>query len=475
METSLVTDFDIGRLNRRNFGDRIAVDGGIDQPILCFLFVGIMILYGAIGRDVFYNRLYMTKDNVVDPIGAVLPYLRIMFCFISIFYVMATGGIQWAWSRVPYYFLPFALFSLASFFWSVEPKEAFRNAFIMCLLWIALPMLMFRMGLVLATRCSLYIIAWICILSCFVALAFPHIGIHDGREIAQSSHTGRWRGIFAHKNMLGPWAAYGSVFLFTHAELSPKSFLFLWLARISALICLVMAKSATGVVAACLLICSFVFFRSIRTVGLATTAVYSFISVIVFAVFYIYFGDILFDLLGRDSTFTGRTELWAFAWGYIWQHPLLGLGYQLLGGTVFTDRVEVVFGQALGPESGYLSLLLDSGFIGASLFFISVLISLRNGVEWMPFVRSKDRACIEFMLSLIFVSLFQAFSESNVLICTGFDGVLSFCGFFGLMALPKSPISIFRGEFRLAKHRLPMFIKSEGTRSMLQNGSAEAS
>lgn len=425
-----------------------------ERAVLVTLFVLIFLSYGAIGRDVFYNHLYMTKDNLVDPIGSMLPWLRLLFCGLAILTVAYGAGIKWALSKIPWLYAPFAIMALMSFMWADDSKEAARNAIVMCALWLALAMLMFRIGLLLTIKTCLYIIAWICILSVFVALVFPKIGIHDGLELQQFNHVGRWRGIFAHKNMLGPWAAYGTVLLFGYSWLCGGSRIFWGVAQICGLICLAMAQSATGIMAAVTLASCYGFFLMVRAFGLLNALIFlaCFIGLGVIA-FYM-FGDAFFDLLGRDSTLTGRTAIWDMALDYFWEHPWVGNGYQTLGGSGFTDRTFVMFGATLGPESGYLSLLLDMGMIGAVLFAIPNLVAIRNGFEWMPFVDKRDRACIEFLLAVLVAALVQSFVESNVLIATGFDGIISFCAFFGLMTLPRSPVSAFRSEFRLAKHQI---------------------
>ena len=436
-----------------------------ERFILSALFITILVSYGAIGRDVLFNRLYMTKSTLNDPIGAVLPYVRAAACFASIALISGTAGVNWAFSKIPYYFAPVALLALASCLWADETKDAARNALIMCSLWMALPILMFRMGILLVVQNCLYLIAWIMILSFTMAIVFPHIGIHDGRELTQSVHVGRWRGIFAHKNMLGPWAAYGSVLLFTHSHLCNGNKMFFRVAWGCALVCVSMAGSATGVVGAVALLGFHLMFVSLRRFGMATTAMGLSCAALVGAVLLASGGsDALFEILGRDATFSGRAGLWDIAWDQIWQYPWFGSGYQMLGGTAMADRIMAIYGQRLGPESGYLTLLLDLGFVGAFLFAIPNLIALRNGFEWMPFATSRDRACIEFLLSLMLVAFVESFTEANVLICTGFDGVISFCSFFGLMALPKSPVGLFRSEFRLAKNSLSGNKRSGGRR-----------
>jgi len=75
--------------------------------------------------------------------------------------------------------------------------------------------------------------------------------------------------------------------------------------------------------------------------------------------------------LGRDSTFTGRTDLWSFIWQFVGDHPLLGCGY---GGfwTRLNEDVLLVYDQFIWlpnqSHMGYLDIINELGFIGLALF-----------------------------------------------------------------------------------------------------------
>lgn len=151
---------------------------------------------------------------------------------------------------------------------------------------------------------------------------------------------------------------------------------------------------------------------------------------------------------------TGRTAIWALAFDHFWDRPWFGNGYQQMGGPRFLNSIFLEFGQAIpGPESAYLELLLDVGIVG-SIFFVAPMIAcVRNGFEWLKHVRLEDRASIEFMLMTLVAVFVGGYTETGMIISTGFDGVLSFGAFFALLTTPKSPEGVLRGEFRLAKYR----------------------
>ena len=79
--------------------------------------------------------------------------------------------------------------------------------------------------------------------------------------------------------------------------------------------------------------------------------------------------DLILDLLGKDATLTGRTELWYFVNIFISQRPLLGWGF----GAFWCQEIRRLneISRNLGwsipqAHNGLLELLLEVGAIGTS-------------------------------------------------------------------------------------------------------------
>jgi O-antigen ligase len=435
-------------------GANVADAGSRERKFLAVLLVVIYVLYAAIGRDVFFNTLNMhaapgaphLNGFESDPIGYYLPEARVLACAVAALVVINNAGLAWAVSKIPLMFAPFCLFSVASALWAYDPHDTMRDSVVLLFLWVSLPMVIHRIGAVEMVRASLYLIAIVIVLSFFVAILFPTIGRH-GFEDSSAAHVGRWRGIFAHKNGLAPWAAYGSVFLFTHGWLCGGARLFLKAVGCMAIVCLIEAGSATGVVMAIAMWCAWGGFILLRRYQLAFVATIVVGALLVGAFMLHFFGDFVLDLLGREPTLTGRTNIWTLAVDHFWQQPYFGVGYQQLGGPQFLNEIFVEFGQAIpGPESAYLELLLDVGVVGSVLFVLPMVLCIRNGFEWLKHVLLEDRASIEFMLMTLFAVLIGGYAETGMLLSTGFDGVLSFGAFFALLTVPKSPEGVC--EFR---------------------------
>jgi O-antigen ligase len=79
------------------------------------------------------------------------------------------------------------------------------------------------------------------------------------------------------------------------------------------------------------------------------------------------------SVAGRDATLTGRTEVWASLMPVFKQNPLLGKGF----GGFWTPRTKNIF-RITGAHSGYLDVLLGTGFVGLILTSIVLLSFCRK-------------------------------------------------------------------------------------------------
>jgi len=430
-----------------------------ERRFLSAMFVLLYVSYGALGRDVFFNHLDTAMAASEDPIGLVLPYIRAFACISAISVIVLSSGLTWGLSKAPLMFAPFCFMALASTAWTGdEPKEILRNSLVLTMAWIAWPMIIHRLGLVQTVGLTLYVIATVCILSALLAVFVPSVGMHTGTEAVQQAHTGRWRGIFAHKNGLGPWAAYGSLFLFTHSWLCPGRALFWWFARICAVACLIFSGSTTSLVLFGFVFTGWIVLLLLRRYPLKLVVLLFGFGLLFLCAGLVIFQEQLFALVGRDASLTGRTDIWAFAWEYFLEAMWFGHGYQSLGGEAMLAKEASVFLQPIpGAESGYLTLLLDLGLIGFALFFVPFFIAIRNGFQWMRYVCIEDRAALELLLLILGSTLIEAVSESNSLVSTGFDGVIAFTAYFALLTTPKAPDTV---------HRSPRTHEARGERTI---------
>ena len=214
----------------------------------------------------------------------------------------------------------------------------------------------------------------------------PGLAVHQATDVAEYHLAGDWRGVFDHKNSAS-------------AVMVMLSFVGMYLMRSGAavvgplitalaLVFLMFAqgKSATGLCIFTLLIVELI--SSART--FRVKALLCFLPLIVLNLLGI--GtvlsptlDAISGLLPLDTSFSGRHEVWKFAFASIAQRPLFGWGYFAFWGSNFVRDVDpgedintwVVI--ASHSHNGYLDSALTLGLPGLFLvIWILVVAPLRN-------------------------------------------------------------------------------------------------
>lgn len=266
--------------------------------------------------------------------------------------------------------------ALMSTLWAPDPFVAFRQA-----LWLGLSTMF---GMYFGTRFSrdeqvslvTYTLGALAILSLLLALLAPGYGTD------QLNHFGDWRGVFNEKNVLARVMVLGVV-----AALCSPSRRVLGSALLTGQMCLfyvliARSGSVTGIVAGLVLLLVSLFLKTFRLPMMARLS----IAMLVLAAITV--GVALFqdhssvlDILGRDDTLTGRTELWDEVMAAIGSKPLLGYGFSSFwrGQLGVSARIIDAIGWATPyAHNGFLDLCLELGLLGVSIFAMGFLSRLRT-------------------------------------------------------------------------------------------------
>ena len=110
---------------------------------------------------------------------------------------------------------------------------------------------------------------------------------------------------------------------------------------------------------------------------------------------------IIEDLMGKDLTFTNRTEMWDAAAGKFAESPIIGWGW--VDSDWYTSQMSSA---AIGPHNYIYSVLINGGLIGISVMILSCVIAVRRW--WGCF----DRTGLLLLLgtvSLLFMSCFEVY------------------------------------------------------------------
>lgn len=125
--------------------------------------------------------------------------------------------------------------------------------------------------------------------------------------------------------------------------------------------------------------------------------------------------DMLLLAVFGDTTFTGRTDIWAFAWHNILVRPWLGYGFNGFWGigdaSPAMSSGDTLIASILQAHNGYLDLLLETGVVGFVLFLgfvAAILLQLRN-------VADQSAASGAFVLALVLFGAAHNLLESTAL------------------------------------------------------------
>ena len=184
---------------------------------------------------------------------------------------------------------------------------------------------------------------------------------------------------------------------------------------------LVISNSSTAIACLILGICSYFLLQIKKVAGYLGT--YSIILTMIVLALFLYDPGMFVRMLGRDTTLTGRTDLWADLL-HIRIHPWIGEGYKSfwLGPWVVDlwDKYAFRVNQA---HNGYLEIYLNGGWIGVCLL-LSMLASA--GIKLKHELLNENRLAI-FCFPLFFAALVSNLTEAtfNMLSISWFVIILS--------------------------------------------------
>jgi exopolysaccharide production protein ExoQ len=147
--------------------------------------------------------------------------------------------------------------------------------------------------------------------------------------------------------------------------------------------------------------------------------------------------------LGRDTTLTGRTDIWAVLVPVFSRKPLLGSGF----GSFWTSQSRAYYHMP-DAHSGYLDVLLELGYVGMIVFAVFMLSSCREAQNKL----SHDFDWASLFLCFLTMSLIHNISESSL---NSFDSHLTAVIIFlavSLVVAAREPKRISHGDSSRAQN-----------------------
>jgi O-antigen ligase len=300
-------------------------------------------------------------------------FCLLAFCFILLRWNKFVNGLAAA-----RWVLALGLVAVASTLWSQDPAITQRRSLVL----LGTTAFGIYLGTSFSMEEQLKLLrqgfAWIIGLSIWFALLLPEWGIdHD-------YHSGDWQGIFGQKNLLGKAMVVAILVFLSSKGLSQRWLR--WPGIGLGLLLIAMSGSRTaGLVLAglLLLVPTYRLFRvklsASVPLAIGLVAAAGGVSTIMLAN-----AGMMFSLLGRDSTLTGRTGVWQAVWEAISKHMLLGYGFSGFWAGLRGESANVILTlgwAARHAHNGFLDLWLELGLLGLGLFAISYFAAFRHAVR----------------------------------------------------------------------------------------------
>ncbi|MBC1239483.1 O-antigen ligase [Nostoc sp. 2RC] len=336
-----------------------------------------LIIYSGTPLDPFLTDGFTLQEGdrtifrLLYTLTYAIAFLLIILRWKKVIYVISKNRLIWLLVGV----------CAISSFWSLDPDTTIRRVF-------GLVGTTF-FGVYLASRYTLkeqlkmctYMLG-ISAIACFlVVFLMPQYGL------GADEHATAWRGIYSQKNILGRrFALSGAIFFFI-AMTTQQNRWVSWLGYMASAILVLFSSSATSLGNLLVVTAAFpVYHRILRfryTILIPTLTFIATVSIAFYALFVTYADQIL-GSVGKDTTLTGRSEIWPAVFEMIGRKPLLGYGYGAFwfgadtSGAAYVQ--ESIGWPAPSAHNGFLDLWLAVGLVGLLVFLAGFLTSFFRGI-----------------------------------------------------------------------------------------------
>ena len=274
--------------------------------------------------------------------------------------------------------------------WSLAPETTFRVA----LVYLFVVLGATGIGRTMDPNEYMHLLSWCCFLSAlasiFLLLASPSTAL----VVGSSDGTIDFIGIFPQKNVLGQVMATGALAVLHGIRVARRRYLGK-LCMLFVFVGMAYASKSTAALLAALLFCGISGFDSLWRKGGASRTVGVILAVLLAPVLIAgtLAPDAILELIGKDPTLTGRTEIWDYVIRDIWMKPWLGWGYFGFWNLTNPAAVEIfdaVHWVVPHAHNGLLEGLLEIGALGTALFAFLLIRTIVLAVRCLR--RTPERA-----------------------------------------------------------------------------------
>jgi exopolysaccharide production protein ExoQ len=250
------------------------------------------------------------------------------------------------------------------------------------------------------------LLGWICLLTSIVlAIFFPQYGID-----ATGFTNDGWRGIYKQKNL----CAETTVFLLSTIFFIPAKSFYFKISRLLyvslSILLIYMTQSMTSKILLVWLIIYVTAVKIIENFALKERVLVMLFMLLAalafFAVLIFYLNDITY-FLGKDSTFTGRTTIWAATITSALRQPLTGYGYRAFWKGLQGESANVSLANGwmvTAAHNGYIDMWINMGIGGVCLFVYSLVKAFKVSFSCLRNIRLDFfgwSVCIVFLIAIL--------------------------------------------------------------------------
>ena len=372
-------------------------------------------LFASGGDEINYNFVAVSKAGYFVWIGL---YLAAGACIL-----LGLDDLQKALKRD---LLAIALLSFVvlSASWSKMPSYALYTA--LQFVFVGFFAIMAGQQLTLRQAWSAAALAFLIMIavSIFLILVFPHLGI-----VQATQNKGAWRGAYLEKNIFGTFLVFASAAaLIGMVALRGWKLIAAFVAWVICILTLIPSRATTALLIALSLPLILLTLQTLRARRRLAFSAFGFILLIASLGIFggLLLSDDILDLIGKDTSLTGRDELWDYALRAIEQRPFgFGFGsfWDEAGAWGGVDLTRSIIWRPRSAHNVWLEATLQVGLLGAFLFMLFMVQSLyRAGrlaaVQVCPFAL--------WPALVLYILLCFGVVETNMLIHQSVSNVLLF-------------------------------------------------
>lgn len=319
----------------------------------------------------------------------------------------------------------FIAISFLSLFWSINPEYTLYSSVFLASNYIFAFLLVRRFDFEYIIEIISISFVILIFFSFVISIVWPAMGVEQ-----ETMFGGAWSGVFYFKNHLGRYMALAVIIFYVRILAGGRLFPNL-IYSFLAIALIIKSGSGTGLVLLFAIICGGGILETTRRHGVIVSSFVVLMGGLFIAgATGLLSEGLLLELLGKDPTLTGRTNVWSAAMYYAAESLFVGHGYSAFFSELSPSREY--FGylsnwtEVPHAHNGFLQLMLDVGLLGAAVASCAYLVTvfrfvLKNDIKW------PNRAFL--FLALIYITLVNV-SEPAIFKFNDLSSVIFFIMFF---------------------------------------------